>query len=84
MRPACVVVRIGPQDCAVSLHTGSEYPGLHRVPQCGADHERGTSFDKKITVPLPDIRGREQILKHHLRNTKIETGMQSLHVQVES
>lgn len=29
-------------------------------------------FDKKITVPLPDIRGREQILRHHLRNTKLE------------
>ena len=32
-------------------------------------------FDKKITVPLPDVRGREQILKHHLRNTKLAGGV---------
>ncbi|EJD44097.1 ATP-dependent metallopeptidase Hfl [Auricularia subglabra TFB-10046 SS5] len=32
-------------------------------------------FDKKIAVPLPDIRGREQILKHHLRNTKLAPGV---------
>jgi len=25
-------------------------------------------FDRKITVPLPDIKGRVQILKHHMRN----------------
>ena len=35
-------------------------------------------FDKKIAVPLPDIRGREQIFKHHLRNTKLEPGMEFL------
>jgi ATP-dependent metalloprotease len=29
-------------------------------------------FDKKITVPLPDVRGREQILNHHLRNMKLD------------
>ena len=28
-------------------------------------------FDRQVTVPLPDIRGREQILKVHMRKTPI-------------
>ena len=29
-------------------------------------------FDRQVNVPLPDIRGREQILKVHMRNTPID------------
>jgi len=28
-------------------------------------------FDRNVTVPLPDVRGRIAILKHHMRNIKI-------------
>ena len=28
-------------------------------------------FDRQVTVPLPDIRGREQILKVHMRKIPI-------------
>ena len=27
-------------------------------------------FDRKVTVPLPDVRGRVHILKHHMENIK--------------
>lgn len=30
-------------------------------------------FDKVIAVPLPDIRGRVQILQHHMRDITIGT-----------
>ena len=30
-------------------------------------------FDRNIVVPLPDVRGRMEILKHHLRNIQIST-----------
>jgi len=32
-------------------------------------------FDRQVTVPLPDVRGREGILKVHARNVKIEPGV---------
>ena len=32
---------------------------------------RPGGFDRQVTVPLPDIRGREQILKVHMRKTPI-------------
>lgn len=31
-------------------------------------------FDRIIAVPLPDIRGRVQILQHHMRNVTTSTG----------
>ncbi|CAG8489135.1 3405_t:CDS:10 [Diversispora eburnea] len=31
-------------------------------------------FDKHVSVPLPDVRGRMQILKHHLKNVQISRG----------
>ena len=33
---------------------------------------RAGRFDRKITVPLPDLKGREQIFKVHARNKKID------------
>ena len=30
-------------------------------------------FDRNIVVPLPDVRGRMEIIKHHLRNIQIST-----------
>ena len=30
-------------------------------------------FDRNVVVPLPDVRGRMEILKHHMRNMKIDT-----------
>ena len=30
-------------------------------------------FDRNIVVPLPDVRGRMEILKHHLRNIQVGT-----------
>jgi cell division protease FtsH len=32
-------------------------------------------FDRQITVNLPDVRGREAILKVHAKNVKLETGV---------
>eukprot|EP00930_Biecheleria_cincta_P047348 TRINITY_DN327_c0_g1_i5.p1 TRINITY_DN327_c0_g1~~TRINITY_DN327_c0_g1_i5.p1 ORF type:complete len:608 (+),score=139.92 TRINITY_DN327_c0_g1_i5:53-1825(+) len=32
-------------------------------------------FDRRVTVGLPDVKGREQILKVHLRNKKLEEGV---------
>lgn len=31
-------------------------------------------FDKHIAVPLPDVRGRAQILQHHMKNVTAATG----------
>ncbi len=33
-------------------------------------------FDRQVNVPLPDIRGREQILKVHLRKVPLSNGVQ--------
>lgn len=30
-------------------------------------------FDRKVQVPLPDVRGRVDILKHHMKNVQIST-----------
>ena len=30
-------------------------------------------FDRNVVVPLPDVRGRMEILKHHLRNVQVST-----------
>ena len=30
-------------------------------------------FDRNITVPLPDVRGRMEILKHHMKNIQVAT-----------
>ena len=32
-------------------------------------------FDRQVTVPLPDVKGREAILKVHAKNVKLETGV---------
>jgi cell division protease FtsH len=33
-------------------------------------------FDRRVQVDLPDVKGREQILKVHLRNKKLEEGVE--------
>jgi cell division protease FtsH len=33
-------------------------------------------FDRRVQVELPDVKGREQILKVHLRNKKLEEGVE--------
>ena len=35
-------------------------------------------FDRQVTVPLPDIRGREQILKVHMRKIKMADGIKAI------
>ena len=30
-------------------------------------------FDRNVTVPLPDVRGRMEILKHHMKNVQVAT-----------
>lgn len=40
-------------------------------------------FDKKIAVPLPDILGRMQILKHHMQGVLTETGKTAVLIIVE-
>ena len=39
-------------------------------------------FDRKVTVPLPDVQGRKEILKVHLKNKKVkgETDLEELSV----
>lgn len=37
-------------------------------------------FDKHVAVPLPDVRGRLQILKHHAKNVKIMPEMDMIAV----
>lgn len=32
-------------------------------------------FDRHIAVPLPDVRGRTQILKHHMQNIVTDPGI---------
>lgn len=32
-------------------------------------------FDTKITVPMPDVKGRHDILKLHLKNVQVADGM---------
>ena len=32
-------------------------------------------FDRRVSVDLPDVKGREQILKVHLQNKKLEEGV---------
>ncbi|KAF2716992.1 ATP-dependent metallopeptidase Hfl [Polychaeton citri CBS 116435] len=32
-------------------------------------------FDRNVVVPLPDVRGRIAILKHHLKNIRVDTGV---------
>jgi cell division protease FtsH len=34
-------------------------------------------FDRQVVVPLPDIRGREHILKVHMRKVPLESGVQA-------
>jgi ATP-dependent metalloprotease len=31
-------------------------------------------FDRHVAVPLPDVRGRVQILSHHLKNVQLARG----------
>ena len=37
-------------------------------------------FDAKITVPMPDVKGRYDILKLHLKNVQVADGMFVLNV----
>lgn len=37
-------------------------------------------FDTKITVPMPDVKGRHDILKLHLKNVQVAEGMFVLNV----
>ncbi|KAF2860703.1 ATP-dependent metallopeptidase Hfl [Piedraia hortae CBS 480.64] len=37
-------------------------------------------FDRNVPVPLPDVRGRIAILKHHLRNIKVDSSVDAAEV----
>ena len=42
-------------------------------------------FDRNVNVPLPDVRGRMEILKHHMKNVKVDTDVdESLIARVTS
>lgn len=45
-----------------------EYPPLRALVRPGR-------FDTKITVPMPDVKGRHDILKLHLKNVQVADGM---------
>ena len=38
-------------------------------------------FDRHIAVPLPDVRGRVQILKHHMKDVTTEPGVYTVSTQ---
>lgn len=50
-----------------------KYPSLRALVRPGR-------FDTKITVPMPDVKGRHDILKLHLKNVQVADGMFTLHL----
>ena len=56
------------QDTGVIILAATNYPKL-----LDKALTRPGRFDRNVTVPLPDVRGRVEILKHHMRNMKLDT-----------
>ncbi|KAL6717611.1 i-AAA protease yme1 [Lecanora helva] len=56
------------QDTGVIIVAATNFPQL-----LDKALTRPGRFDRKIAVPLPDVRGRMQILKHHMKNVQIAT-----------
>ncbi|KAL9035591.1 MAG: hypothetical protein Q9214_006508 [Letrouitia sp. 1 TL-2023] len=56
------------QDTGVIVIAATNLPGI-----LDKALTRPGRFDRNINVPLPDVRGRAKILKHHMRNIQIGT-----------
>lgn len=56
------------QDTGVIIIAATNFPQL-----LDKALTRPGRFDRTVVVPLPDVRGRVEILKHHLRNVQIST-----------
>ena len=56
------------QDTGVIILAATNFPQL-----LDKALTRPGRFDRTVVVPLPDVRGRVEILKHHLRNVQIST-----------
>lgn len=56
------------QDTGVIVIAATNLPGI-----LDKALTRPGRFDRNINVPLPDVRGRAKILKHHMRNMQIGT-----------
>lgn len=56
------------QDTGVIILAATNFPQL-----LDKALTRPGRFDRNISVPLPDVRGRMQILKHHMKNVQVAT-----------
>lgn len=56
------------QDTGVIIIAATNFPQL-----LDKALTRPGRFDRTVHVPLPDVRGRVEILKHHMRNVQIST-----------
>ncbi|KAL9612441.1 MAG: hypothetical protein Q9167_002950 [Letrouitia subvulpina] len=56
------------QDTGIIVIAATNLPGI-----LDKALTRPGRFDRNINVPLPDVRGRAKILKHHMRNIQIGT-----------
>ena len=55
------------QDTGVIILAATNFPKL-----LDKALTRPGRFDRNVTVPLPDVRGRMEILKHHMKNIKVD------------
>lgn len=58
------------QDTGVIILAATNFPQL-----LDKALTRPGRFDRNVTVPLPDVRGRVAILKHHMKNIQIDTAV---------
>ncbi|KAK4694455.1 ATP-dependent metalloprotease, partial [Lecanoromycetidae sp. Uapishka_2] len=56
------------QDTGVIILAATNFPQL-----LDKALTRPGRFDRNVTVPLPDVRGRVAILKHHMKNVQVAT-----------
>lgn len=56
------------QDTGVIIIAATNFPQL-----LDKALTRPGRFDRTVVVPLPDVRGRVEILKHHMRNVQVST-----------